>query len=120
MSAMANYRNISTARSELPSLFDRVTARDGERVTIRRRDGGPEAVLVSRGYLDRLELARPAPRTDRPFHLLGSGALLRPCVEVLDEIRAAAAAEAGKRLGELAPPAVAESRSRRGRRRPAR
>ena len=56
--SMLKTLNISTTRRDLPSLFDRVTARDGERINIRRRDGGPEAVLVGRDYLDRLERGR--------------------------------------------------------------
>lgn len=80
--------NISAARKELPSLFDLVTDRDGEKVVITRRDGQRAAVLVSHGYVEQLELVvRRAPR--QPFRLIGSGRLLVAPDEILTDIRAA-------------------------------
>lgn len=100
---MAKRVNISTARKDLPILFDRVTDREGEKVVIRRRDGGQEAVLVSRSYVEQLELASRR-SSGRVFRLLGSGTLLAPGDEVLRVVRAAEVAETEKREQELAPP----------------
>jgi PHD/YefM family antitoxin component YafN of YafNO toxin-antitoxin module len=91
--------NISTARRELPSLFDRVTERPGEKVTIARRDGGAEAVLVSRSYLEHLEAQRPARATT--FKLMSSGTLNAPADEVLAAIRRKDAEVTEARLADL-------------------
>lgn len=99
---MAKSLNISTARRTLPTLFDRVTARDGEKVVIHRRDGDQEAVLVSRGYLDRLE-KETRRGTGTAFKLIGSGRMLGSVEEAVAEVRAAEAAEAEKRARELGP-----------------
>lgn len=107
---MARPLNISTARRTLPALFDRVTKRQGEKVVIRRRDGVEEAVLVSGGYLERLERG---PRFAAPtsFRLFGSGTLVAPVDEVIDEVRAAEAAESKRRARTLV--AAARRRARR-------
>ncbi|HEY3353659.1 MAG TPA: hypothetical protein VGQ83_10445 [Polyangia bacterium] len=100
---MAKPVNISAARRDLPSLFDRVTRRDGEKVVIRRRDGGREAVLVSRDYVERLERTKRQVVGTTAFRLLGSGELLVPVEEAVANLRAAEERDAAKRLAELAP-----------------
>lgn len=94
--------NISTARKDLPALFDRVTKEEGAKVVIRRRDQEREAVLVSRDYVDRLERGARQ-RASKGFRLVGSGTLMVQVDEVLSSIRAADDAESTKRAGELAP-----------------
>lgn len=92
---------MSTARRELPSLFDVVTGRDGATVVIARRDGGPEAVLVGRAYIERLERASRLASTERPFRLAGS---IRAVVDdPIGQLRESAGAEAEKRLASLVP-----------------
>ena len=115
---MIDYVNISTARKRLPALFDTVTARDGAQVSIRRRDSGAEAVLVSRDYLDRLEHAYPHVPPGEAFRLIGSGKLLRPGADVINEIRAEAASESLRRANEMAAHTPAP-RPTRVRKRPA-
>jgi len=100
---MAKRVNISTARRELPTLFDRVTRRDGERVVIRRRDGGPDAVLVSREYVDSLERTTQELARSIPFRLVGSGELLAPVEDALAAMRGQQARSVDQRLGELGP-----------------
>ena len=110
---MARLVNISTARKNLPGLFDRVTSRDGEMVVIRRRDGGREAVLISRDYIERLERQAGALRAGKPFKLLGSLALAGDAASVLDEVRAGDRRESEKRLREFTP--AIQKTSRRAR-----
>jgi PHD/YefM family antitoxin component YafN of YafNO toxin-antitoxin module len=102
-SHMAKQVNISAARRELPSLFDRVTRRDGEKVIIRRRDAGPEAVLVSRDYIDSLEQATRDLARATPFRLVGSGELLGSVEDVIATMRGQQTRERDARLDELAP-----------------
>lgn len=101
---MAKRVNISTARNELASLFDRVIGHEGEKVVIRRRDGEREAVLVSRDYVERLEVASRSPAFAKPFRLLGSARLTGDAETIIDEIRAAETREVEKRLQEFASP----------------
>lgn len=95
--------NISTARKDLPSLFDRVTARDGEKVVIRRRDGGREAVLVGRGYVDRLEQQGRRLAAREPFTLLGSLEVRGDADGVVEDVRARDRHGSAKRLAALLP-----------------
>lgn len=103
---MAKRVNISTARKELPTLFNRVTSRDGEKVVIGRRDGGPEAVLVSRGYIERLEIASPKAPPGKPWSLFGSGTIVGggTVEDVLAEVRAEDNRQTEKRLAEFTAP----------------
>ena len=101
---MARRVNISTARKELPRLFDRVTARDGEKVVIRRRDGGKEVVLASLDYVERLEAAAREVVAASPFRLFGSGTLHAAVEETLASIRAEDAEQLAGRLAEIATP----------------
>jgi hypothetical protein len=104
--------NISTARKELPALFDRVATREGERVIIRRRDGGEEAALISLGYLERLELAHRQRAAAKPFKLIGSGTMVVSVEDVLGEIRAADEREIEKRQRDFASRAPARRKTR--------
>lgn len=99
---MAKRVNISTARKHLPALFDRVTERDGDRVLIHRRDDGREAVLVSRSYIDRIELASRRLARGEAFDVVGSLTIVGDADGVLDEVRAVQSKEAHKRHRELA------------------
>jgi PHD/YefM family antitoxin component YafN of YafNO toxin-antitoxin module len=99
---MSKTLNISAARKELPSLFDRVTSRNGERVVIRRRDGDREAVLVGRDYIESLEAANRRGAAGTDFRLIGSGSALRDVEEAIAEIRSADALAAGRRQREVA------------------
>ena len=102
---MARLVNITNARKDLPKLFDRVTAHDGVKVIIRRRDGGREAVLVSRDYLEGLEKkhAEPAAPKNKRWSLSGSMKLTMPVEDIIAEIRANDDREFEKRLNEFAP-----------------
>lgn len=101
ISVMPKPLNISTARKELPSLFDRVTNRRGEIVVIRRRDGDREAVLVAREYLDSLQAASRRLAPAQPFRLLGSGTALSDVETVLGAIRAEEESDAGVRIADF-------------------
>ena len=107
---MLRHVNISKARKELPALFDRVTTHDGEKILIRRRDEEREAVLVSRDYVERLELSHRRAASEKPFRLIGSGKLLVSDEEALAEIRAGEARASEQRRKEFAPQRQARSR----------
>lgn len=100
---MAKPLNISTARKQLPAIFDRVTGRRGAKVVIRRRDGDREAVLVDRGYVEALEAASRRLSSEPDFRLVGSGEAICDVEEALAEIRAADATEAASRGDEVVP-----------------
>ena len=99
--SMPKPMNISAARKDLPSLFDRVIRRTGEMVVIRRRDEEREAVLVSRQYVQSLLLKdrRAAPASQ--FLLVGSGEALSDVEAAVSEIRAAQESETNRRSGEM-------------------
>ena len=99
---MSKSVSISDARKLLPTLFDRVTAHDGQRVVIRRRDDVSEAVLVSRAYLERLELAANGRRDGSPFRLVGSGTVSGDVNETIAAIRSDDAVVSASRLAEFA------------------
>jgi len=106
---MASRVNISTARRELPALFNRVTSRDGAKVVIGRRDGGREAVLASREYVERLEVAERRVGRGTSFRVMGSATIVGTVEEVLGEIRAEQAGQRAKRLAELTIPPSSRS-----------
>ena len=98
---MAKAVNISTARRDLPSLFDKVTGRKGEIVVIRRRDGDRQAVLVDREHFESLEVATRRLSAGWEFKLIGSGEATGDIDAVLSEIRADDRREAERRQGEM-------------------
>jgi PHD/YefM family antitoxin component YafN of YafNO toxin-antitoxin module len=100
-SIMAKAVNISTARRDLPSLFDKVTGRKGEIVVIRRRDGDRQAVLVDREHFESLEAATRRLSAGRGFKLIGSGEATGDIDAVLSEIRADDRREAERRQAEM-------------------
>lgn len=100
---MAKMVNISAARRDLPSLFDRVTTNDGDKVVIRRRDGGREAVLVSRDYVERLERANRRLGAGSAFRLVGSGEVLSSIEDAIADIRADDKREADHRIATAVP-----------------
>lgn len=77
LGSMGQRRTISTARRQLFDLFDQVTATDGEKIIIVRRNVPKAAVLVSRDYLEQLETTtRQLTRGGaEAFSLFGSAAL---------------------------------------------
>lgn len=101
--AMAKAVNISTARRDLPALFDRVTGRRGEMVVITRRDGERAAVLVDRGYVESLEAANRRLSAVAGFKLMDSGEATADIDSVLSAIRAEDAREAEQRRSEILP-----------------
>lgn len=107
--SMPKPMNISAARKDLPSLFDRVIRRTGEMVVIRRRDEDREAVLVSREYVQSLLLASRGGAPASKFLLIGSGEAVSDVEDAISEIRAEQEREANHRNAEL----VGGSRGRR-------
>ena len=102
---MANRQSISTARRQLFDLFDRVTAGDGEKVVIVRRNSLKEAVLVSREYLDHLETTTRglARRAAAGFSLFGSATLLVPPDDVFRATRQEQARRRARKEAKLSP-----------------
>jgi PHD/YefM family antitoxin component YafN of YafNO toxin-antitoxin module len=101
---MSKRVNISTARKNLPALFDQVTRSDRAKVIIQRRDGEEQAVLVGHSYLERLEIELNQSAKERPLALIGSARLSSPLVDVVAELRESEGREIELRVRDFLAP----------------
>ena len=75
---------VTEARASLFDLFRAVTTKPGSQVVLSHRTSSEQAVLVSKEYVERLEmLSRKEPARGR-FRLFGSGTLVAPPDDVVE------------------------------------
>ncbi|MCC7539070.1 MAG: hypothetical protein IT379_22795 [Deltaproteobacteria bacterium] len=96
--------SISEARKSLFALFRSVTANTGSQVILSHRTSAQQAVLVSKEYVERLELVSRRGPAHTKFRLFGSGSLLMSPDDVVDVGRREQAALFERKLRSLGGP----------------